>query len=462
MDNKYPEGYQQSYPQRDMDNSENGNTVYRGGESLENQGVSQQTAFENQFIGNNPEQTYSQTYPQERKKSASNKIFTKLFISGGVCAMALVLCLFFGTAVGGIAGVADSFIPHSADSKEDDEQETAVNSSADSKSEDYKNLSAKTVNIVKDAKPSVVCIATKSIETGYFNIQYEESGSGSGVIFHKTANNVYIVTNYHVIEGASTAKVSLDGENFVDAQLVGKESKSDLAVISVSLKDLEENGFDTDNITVAKFGDSESVIAGSQVIAIGNALGEGITATKGVVSDVNKEIDVNGNNLNVLQTDAAINPGNSGGALINAKGEVIGINTAKLSSDTAESIGYSITSNDVKTIVEKIIRNEKSPFIGIYMSDIPSDFAQYYNLETAGAMVTKVIPNTGAEKAGLEANDIITGFNSSPIFNKEQLSEELAKCKVGDIVEVKIIRNGKTNMTLKIQLTEEPDTDLYN
>ncbi len=306
------------------------------------------------------------------------------------------------------------------------------------------------VKIIKSVKPSIVCITTTIKLKDMFNIPYLESGAGSGIIFAQTDEKVYIVTNSHVIDGASAVGVSVENSGVVPAELIGKKETADIAVISIKKSDLIRVG--VNKVTAAKFGNSDNLNMGDSVIAIGNALGNGNTATSGIVSAVNKEINIDGLTLNVIQTDAAINPGNSGGALINVKGEVIGINTAKLASTEIESTGYSISINVAKPIIENIMNHTSAPYLGVYISKIDEEEAEAYGLPVTGVIVEDVIQNSSAERAGIQKNDIITVFNDTPVFTPEQLTNAVQNCRVGDTVEVRIIRNAHEMITLKVKL----------
>jgi len=318
------------------------------------------------------------------------------------------------------------------------------------------NDSYNAVNIIKKVKPSVVCITSKVQEQSFFNMVYESEGSGSGIIFYEDADNVYIVTNYHVVEGAAAVGVSIENSDLSQAKLIGKDTQADLAVISVSKEELKNNGIDS--VTVATFGDSDKLEMGESVIAIGNALGQGNTATAGIISAVQKNINIDGRKLHVIQTDAAINPGNSGGALVNAAGEVIGINTAKFAKTSVEGVGYSITSNIAKPIIEQLMNKSDAPSLGVYISNVTEEMAQAYNLPQMGVLIQQIIPGGSAANSDLQASDIITGFNDQPIFNTDQLIEAVRKCSVGDTVELKVLRNGANSTTVKVKLLKSQDT----
>lgn len=311
--------------------------------------------------------------------------------------------------------------------------------------------SKNTVEIINKVQPSVACITSIVQGTDFFNQTYQSEGAGSGIVFFKDSDNAYIVTNYHVISGASTVTISLNECDLVPAKLVGKDSNADLAVISVSLKDLAAVG--VTNVQVAEFGNSEEVQVGETVIAIGNALGEGNTATKGILSSQTRDVNIQGTKLTVLQTDAAINPGNSGGALVNSKGQVIGINTAKISMTTVEGIGYSIASDVAKPIIEELMNSKSTPTLGVYITSISEEVAAQNNLPQAGVLIQKVIEGGSASYADIQAGDLITSFNGTPVFNTDQLMEAVKQCKIGQTVNITIVRNGATK-TVSVKMLE--------
>jgi len=325
---------------------------------------------------------------------------------------------------------------------------------------DNLNSEESSSNPIVNASSSVVSIVTGS-NNGQLNPFSEDTESqktqfmGSGIIFHQTLKNIYIVTNYHVISGASTVSISFNNDKFVPANLVGKHQLSDLAVISVERESLKEIGINS--VRTAYFGNSDKLNVGDNVIAIGNAFGDGNTATKGIVSVIQKDIPISdSDSLSVIQTDAAINVGNDGGALINQKGEVIGINTAKYAYYTVEGIGYSISSNIAKPIIEEIMNKKGSPYLGVSVKAISENIAQANNLpQKMGVLVESVVPGSAADIAGIKASDVITGFNSNPVFTPTQLTEAVRKCNIGDNVEIKVIRNGKRTLTLNVVLQKE-------
>ncbi len=304
------------------------------------------------------------------------------------------------------------------------------------------------VQIIKQVKPSVVAISTVAYSEDWFFGTTEIDGSGSGFVFAKDAYNVYIATNNHVISGASDITVSFNENSAVAGKVVGVDQNADLAVVSVTASDLQAVGIT--EVTIAAFGDSDLMQPGDPVIAIGNALGEGITATSGIVSVISKQINLQGKTLNVIQTDAAINEGNSGGPLFNDKGEVIGINTAKFASETIEGMGFSITSNVAAPIFEKLAAGESAPTLGVTVQSVPTEYASVLGT-AAGAYVVDVTEGGNADLAGIQAGDVITTFNGESIFSSTQLVECVRNCSANDVVEVSGLRNGGP-FTLKVTL----------
>lgn len=395
----------------------------------------------------------------EPEKNFDFKKIKRLFKKFFAAAILIIGCAAAGLFVGVVIPRVSSFLQKNDSLVSGGMEEIASDDAlSDLNKEDspLKYASFSNVKLIKKVRPSIVCITSTVEAQGFFNMNYESDGSGSGIIFSKDADNVYIVTNCHVIEGAKKVSISLDSGNFVSAKLVGKNVNADLAVISVSIAELKAQG--VDDVKPISFGDSDKVNPGSSVIAIGNALGEGNIATSGVVSVVNKEVAINGKQLTVIQTDAAINPGNSGGALLNSKGEVVGINTAKLATESVEGVGYSITSNMAKPIIEKLMNNQDTPFLGVYISDISEEIANSYNIPQTGVMITQIIPNSSASASDLRETDIITGIDDTPIFAKEQLIDAVSNYKIGDVVAIKIIRDGKFPKTVSVKLIANPDS----
>ncbi len=399
----------------------------------------------------NPEKVYIREV-----KKPKNKIFKK----GLVFASFLVL-LNVGVILGGAYYLLELEDKIRQDVLEEIKGQKIIPTSANVKSGPSNIGFADMVEVVK---PSVVTIAVnveqQVIENSYYEEWFEEffpkkkipqenkpkyNGFGTGVIIKELEEKVYIVTNNHVVQNANEVAILLDGANdYVNAKLVGEKYDMDLAVVAVSKKDLEEAG--VKNIVTANFGNSDDLRVGDFVIAIGNALGEGISTTSGMVSIKDKVINIDGRELKVLQTDAAINPGNSGGPLINGYGEVIGINTAKLmqsSNEKVEGMGYSLKSNEVEEVVKTIMENANKPFLGIKGGTFTEEMAKAYNLPAKGVFVSEVIEGGKAIEAGIKSGDIITSFAGETISSMETLSTLIKSQKLGDTVEVKVLRDEK-------------------
>ncbi|WP_462409472.1 S1C family serine protease [Neobacillus sp. Marseille-QA0830] len=287
--------------------------------------------------------------------------------------------------------------------------------------------------------------------------QNVESGSGSGIIFQKNSVYAYIVTNNHVIEGASSLEVSLYDGQKTTAEVVGADALTDLAVLKIDAKYVTQT---------AEFGDSSQLRAGDQVYAIGNPLGLELsrTVTQGIVSATNRSISVSTSagdwETNVIQTDAAINAGNSGGALINSQGQVIGINSMKIAESGVEGLGFAIPSNDFIPIVNQLIETGKisRPYLGVGLADleqVPQNYLQ--NLPdsvTGGVYVTTVEANSAAANGGLEQGDVIVSMNGTEITSSTDLRKYLyTKVSNGDEVKLGIYRDGKQT-TVNVKITE--------
>lgn len=301
------------------------------------------------------------------------------------------------------------------------------------------------VGAIELAKPSVVSISTETnVPAGRNSIpffdQFNLSASGTGVVFDKNEQRVFILTNEHVISNAHTVSVRFGNSENIRAFIVSTERQSDLAVLYVLRSDLEEKGIN--NVVVATFGDSSEMQIGETVMAIGNALGQGISTTMGIVSARNIQISIDDRLLTVLQTDAAINPGNSGGPLINMNGEVIGINTVKFSQEDVSGMGYSITSNAALPILENLRGELGRPFLGVSGITLSTSLAYSLGInDTRGVYVTGLHPESSAYSAGLQQGDIITHFNNVAVTTMTELIAEIAKISVGYEIEVRIIRD---------------------
>lgn len=309
--------------------------------------------------------------------------------------------------------------------------------------------------IASNIGPSVVSIKNNQVVATWYG-EFNQSGLGSGVIFKEDDKKIYIVSNAHVVEGANSLVVNFLGNTKVEASLIGADTVTDIAVISVNKEAIPPEALK--DIKIAPLGNSDNLNVGDLAVAIGNPIDEAYnnTVTVGVISALNREVQLTDKKLKLIQTDAAINPGNSGGALVGPSGEVIGINTIKLVDSQIEGMGFAIPINDIKPIIEEILQNGKisRPALGIVGKDIDAEVAELYELPI-GILVVQVTPGSSADLAGIEPNDILFQFDGTQISGMNQLKELLGGKKVGDIIEVKILR-GKSKKALKVKLREMP------
>ena len=304
--------------------------------------------------------------------------------------------------------------------------------------------------------------------------EQEVQGSGSGIIIGKNDSELLIATNYHVVEGAETLSVGFCDSTACEAKVKGYDSEKDLAVVAVSLDDIDSDTMDA--ITIATIGNSDDLKVGAQVVAIGNALGYGQSVTTGIVSAKNRQLnsddtvgdyDSDSNSAtNLIQTDAAINPGNSGGALLNMNGEVVGINSAKLASTAVEGIGYAIAISDVTDTLESLMNEETRDkvdnhgVLGITVQSVDSEVSEAYGVPE-GVLVRDVTEGGVADKAGIEAKSIITKFAGKVVTTKEQLVDFLSYYEPGEDVELTIeVPDGKgyKEETVTVTLGENTNT----
>lgn len=324
-------------------------------------------------------------------------------------------------------------------------------------------------NIVENVMPSIVaidCTSTASV-SDFFGRSYSQdsTGSGSGIIIGQNDKELLIVTNNHVIAG-DNAKVSVTFNDNTKASAVikGTDSSADLAVISVDMTTLSDS---TKNaIKVATLGDSSTTKVGEVAIAIGNALGYGQSVTVGYISAKDREVAMEDSNMSLLQTDAAINPGNSGGALLNSKGEVIGINSVKYASEEVEGMGYAIPISDAVPIINDLMNREQlleaeQSYLGMKGKDVSSDSTNTFQMPE-GIYVGEVTKGSPAEKAGLMAGNIIVGVNDRTVKTMKALQEILTYTKAGTEItlKIKVLENGEyKDQTLKVTLGSKADSD---
>lgn len=315
--------------------------------------------------------------------------------------------------------------------------------------------------VVKSAMPCVVSITNFYTAMDWYGDELEEEASGSGIIVGENEDELLIVTNYHVIEENDQLSVQFIDDSEVVAYVKGTSPENDLAVITVLLADIEDET--KKKIAIATLGNSDALQVGEPAIAIGNSLGYGQSVTAGVISALNREIEFDDDTTDFLiQTDAAINPGNSGGALLNVKGEVIGINSSKIADYLIEGMGYAIPITTAKPIIEELMLREtkqkvaesQKAFLGISGTDVTEEVSTTYNLPR-GVYVAEVIENTGAAASGIQKGDIIVAFEGEEVTQMTQLQELLEYYAAGTSVEITIMRqsdNGYQEQVITVTL----------
>lgn len=344
--------------------------------------------------------------------------------------------------------------------------------------------------IVKQCMPSLVAITNVSVKEvqnywgfGWYSQpqQQESTSTGTGIIIGQNDSELLIVTNNHVITGATNLSVVFsvdegkDGTTPVEAQIKGSDATKDVGVIAVKLSDIPAETMSA--IKTATIGDFSQMQVGDQVIAIGNALGYGQSVTKGIVSALDREVTLqndDGSTISnkLIQTDAAINPGNSGGVLLNMKGEVIGINEAKLSSNYVEGMGYAIPISDVEGIIGDLqnlqtrseVDSEKMGYLGVTCQDVTSDIAQQYDMPE-GVYLKSVVAGCAADKAGLKKGDILTRFDGMGVTTYDTLRDRLQYYEAGETVEVTVQspENGSyVEKTVSLTLSTKAEVEAAN
>ena len=327
-------------------------------------------------------------------------------------------------------------------------------------------------SIVKSAMPSVVAITNTMIleQRSWFgpSQRYEVPSSGSGIIVGQNDNELLIVTNNHVVEDSKELSVTFINDTTVSAAIKGTDSESDLAIIAIPLSEIDSETMG--EIKVATMGDSDALEVGQGVIAIGNALGYGQSVTVGYVSAINREVkSQDSTSRNLLQTDAAINPGNSGGALLNMRGEVIGINAAKYSSTEVEGMGYAIPISKAKDIIDDLMNRKtrveldvnKQGYLGIQAVNIDDTTVAMYGMPK-GVYVYKIMEGGAAENSGLREKDIITKFDGQTIRSKTDLQEMLTYYEGGSVVTLTVysLENGEyVERTVEVTLDYKTEAE---
>ena len=430
---------------------------------------------------------------------------------GKKAATAVALAVIFGLVAGavfqGVNIAADKYRDNNSSSTQIGKTETVTGteestdgSSTESSVKSIVAESGTVAGVAQATMSSIVAITSVSVQEipsffGYGTRQYQSAGSGSGIIVGENDSELLIATNNHVVSGATTLTVcfaggdvvgaeeetqamasgdsitdssdsSVDVNNAVSAKIKGTDEENDLAVIAVEKSDIPE-----ETMNEIKIGSSDDLVVGEQVVAIGNALGYGQSVTSGWVSALNRTISTeDGDTSGLIQTDAAINPGNSGGALLNMKGEVIGINAAKYADSQVEGMGYAIPISKAEPILEELMNREtrdkiedtsKVGYMGIKAADLTTEAIQMYNMP-AGAFLTEVTPGGAADKAGIKKGDIVVKLDGQKVSGKNDLVDKLQYYESGETVEVVIARanNGEyKEETVEVTLGSKPASD---
>ena len=437
--------------------------------------------------------------PTRKKQRSRNRLGTTI-------GLAVVFGLVAGIVFQGVNLTTERFLVTDTEQKDQVEtaqltKETTADSNDTQNSAVSSEVTGSVTSVAKTAMPTVVAITSVSIQEipYYFGFgfssrstqQYSSEGSGSGIIVGENDDELLIATNNHVVSGATTLSVCFMGsdvvsaeqetaetaaddsadvnvEDAVSAKIKGTDESNDLAVIAVAKADIPQDTLS--EIKIAQLDTSDDLEVGEQVVAIGNALGYGQSVTSGWISALNRTIstdDMTGSGL--IQTDAAINPGNSGGALLNMKGEVIGINSAKFASNAVEGMGYAIPISKAQPILEDLMSREtrdkvdssEASYLGINPLDLSAEVTEMFDVPS-GVFVSSVSAGEAADNAGIRKGDIITGFDGQTVTGRDDLNDKMKYYAAGENVDITIARaqNGQyVEQTVQVTLGSRPDAD---
>ena len=366
----------------------------------------------------------------------------KKYVTKGALIACMIATMIISSLLGAVIAGSMAGSPSAGNSAERNDSELSQLDLSDAT--DSEMTVGEIIKMNEDAVVEIVVSGTAQNMWGQLQLT---QGAGSGVIVKKDG---YIATNFHVIQGATKVEVTLHNGDTYSAKIIGSDAENDIAVIKIDAKDL----------ATAKIGDSSTVAVGDLAVAIGNPLGQlGGTATAGIISALDRTLNVEGTTLTLLQTDAAINGGNSGGGLFNSKGELIGIVESKASAVGVEGLAFALPINNVSGIINDLIENggngqvaKSTPAVGIVISEVSEENAQYYGLESAGVYIAQVT-GENAQKAGFQEEDRIVSFNGQEIKSSSEFISLVRKCKVGDTVTIVVSRKGQ-EIEIKTELEE--------
>jgi len=397
--------------------------------------IEQTTDMGNDAAARMEQAAYASSGQQSKKKSHRKNQFKTVVATGLICSL-------LGGGIGGVIGA------NVASQNNNDTQPISHNGGTNQiQLMGNQDEISPVVAIAQKVTPSIVGVKVYSTYN-YWGRQMTGQGSGSGIILR---DDGYIVTNYHVIENATSVEVTVnDGTEegqVYEAQVIGADSASDLAVLKI----------DANNLAAAELGDSDALQIGELVVAIGNPLGYENTVTDGIVSGLNRQLTDYSDSMTLIQTNAAINGGNSGGALVNSKGEVVGINSVKLADTDVEGMGFALSINEVKPLLDELIEkgHVSRPYLGVSIDSqyqVSEATAEKYEIPM-GILIADTVKGGPADQAGLRAGDIIYKVNDTLIQSYDDLSDVITACKVGDRVRVLANRNGE-KITADVTLGE--------
>ncbi len=418
----------------------------------------EEQARQNEEADNANSKSKKQKKPKQKRPMTTGRKW------GTAVAMAAVVGVVAGSVFYGVNAAGNAFIYNTNKTTAQIAQTDTVASSDSSTGSGSTTSSTGSSNstvadVAKECMPSLVTISTLSVQEmqSFFggNQEYEVQGAGTGVIVGENDTELLIATNNHVVNGAQSLSVGFTDESSVEAQIKGTDSDNDLAIVSVKLSDISEDTMS--QIKIATIGDSDELSLGDQVVAIGNALGYGQSVTSGIISAFGRNLELSdGTNTfestGLIQTDAAINSGNSGGALLNMKGELIGINEAKSSSTSSsgasiEGVGYAIPISKALPILQNLmtlttrekVDSSETGYLGITCADVTSDISNSYNMPE-GVCVTSVIEGGAAEAAGIQKGDVITKIDGHEVSTYDDIKEQLQYYAQGQTIDITIER----------------------
>lgn len=479
-----------SYSYSDINQGENdantGDTGYQQGTAQNSSAYQQGTYQENNAYGQNSNPYGYNPYGSSKKKHrawshgqrmhhASGNGKVRSFFAKGHFGNKLLKVVAIALVFGLVAGGTFSGVTYAISKKTGKDLTTAAVTKTLTTSDGLGGTAVSTATTVSDVSdiannvmPAIVAVTNVSY-TEYRSMfgqtrTYESESAGSGIIVSQDDDYLYIATNNHVVSGAESLTITFNDGSAVPATVKGTDASVDLAVVAVSRSDVEDSTME--KIKVATLGDSDQAKVGESAVVIGNALGYGQSVTTGVISALSREVqleDESGNTVTstLMQTDAAVNPGNSGGALLNMKGEVIGIVSAKYSDTKVEGMGYAIPMSTAKDIIETIINqevvsNDEASYLGIAGVDVASDVSKQYDMPS-GVYITRVASNSAASKAGIKKGDIIVSFNGKKVSSMDEIYNAMQYLKAGTKVEIVLAQasNNYEEKTVEVTLTKK-------